>query len=256
MSAPIPTSRPEGQIALVVGGGRGLGEAVALSLARRGAVVVVADIAKDNAEQVARSIRRAGGVAEAAQVDITDGDSVAALVDGIVARHGRLDAAANIAGVVGPYTEAAALTREAFEQIQAVNVTGTFLALQHEARAMLPSGGAIVNTSSVNGLIGVPGLLAYTASKHAVIGMTKVAALELAARNIRVNAVAPGPIGTEAALENARRAGQEAELTAGIPLGRFGKPQEIGDAVAFLLSEEAGFITGTTVAVDGGYTAA
>jgi NAD(P)-dependent dehydrogenase (short-subunit alcohol dehydrogenase family) len=250
-------SRLDGKIALVMGGGRGLGEATALSLGRGGATVVVADLMPERAEGVAAAIRADGGSAAGLEVDITDSDSIAATLDCVLRRHGRLDVAANVAGVVGPYTALVDVRRTDFEHVMTVNVTGTLLAMQHEVRAMLSGGGgAIVNTSSVNGFVALPGLLAYTASKHAVIGLTKVAALELAGQNIRVNAVAPGPIATEAALENSRRAGHQSELTRKIPLARFGLPEEIGDTVAFLLSDAAGFITGTTILVDGGYTAA
>ena len=227
----------KGKVALVTGGASGIGAATVALLEARGATVVVADLGTG--------------------VDISDEAAVDALVEGIVAEHGRLDLAANVAGTSGVYAEIADSTTEAWRHTMAVNLDGVYFCLRAELRAMRAAGGgSVVNVASSAGRMGVPGLAAYSASKHGVIGLTKTAALEEARRGIRVNAVLPGSIrtpmlrafagGDEDALEKmGRRA----------PMGRLGEPDEIAHAVVWLLSDESGFVTGNCLAPDGGVAA-
>ena len=232
----------QGKVALVTGGGSGIGAATVDLLRARGATVIAADV-------------RPGEGIEA--LDVTDEAAVDALVSSIVERHGRLDVAANVAGAPGVYAHVADASTEDWRATMAVNIDGAFFCLRAELRAMRAGGrGSIVNVASSAGRMGVPGLSAYSASKHAVLGLTKSAALEVARDGIRVNAVCPGSIrtpmlrgfvgGDEALLEKmGRRA----------PMGRLGEPVEIAEAVVWLLSDAAGFVTGNALSPDGGVAA-
>jgi NAD(P)-dependent dehydrogenase (short-subunit alcohol dehydrogenase family) len=232
-----------GKVALVTGAASGIGAATAELLRSHGAIVVAADV-------VARQ-----GVES---LDVTDEVAVDRLVHDIVGTHGRLDLAANVAGVSGTYATVAETTSADFRRVLGVNLEGTFNCLRAELRAMLAGGrgGAIVNVSSGAGLMGVPGLGAYAASKHAVVGLTRSAALEVAAAGIRVNAVCPGAIrtpmlrgfvgGDDTALERMGRA---------MPMGRLGEPEEVAEVIAWLLSDGARFVTGDVVRPDGGAAA-
>jgi len=231
----------KGKIALVTGGASGIGAATAALLESRGAVVVVADLSPGD------------GITP---VDVTDEGAVDALVAGIVAEHGRLDLAANVAGTSGAYSEIVDSTTEGWRQTMAVNLDAVYFCLRAELRAMRAAGGgSIVNVASSAGRMGVPGLAAYSASKHGVIGLTKSAALEEARRGIRINAVLPGSVrtpmlqafaGDEATLEKmGRRA----------PMGRLAEPVEIAEAVVWLLTDASGFVTGNCLAPDGGVAA-
>jgi NAD(P)-dependent dehydrogenase (short-subunit alcohol dehydrogenase family) len=225
-------------IALVTGGASGIGAATAALLERQGHTVVAADVA-------------AGAGVE--PLDVTDESAVDDLVARIVAEHGRLDLAANVAGVPGSYAELTDSTTEGWRRTMAVNLDGTYFCLRAELRA---GATAIVNVASSAGRMGVPGLAAYSASKHGVIGLTRSAALEVARRGVRVNCVCPGTIrtpmlrgfvgGDEDALESmGRRA----------PMGRLGEPEEVAEAIAWLLSDASSFVTGAVVEPDGGVAA-
>jgi NAD(P)-dependent dehydrogenase (short-subunit alcohol dehydrogenase family) len=232
----------QGKVALVTGGGSGIGAATADLLRERGATVVAADLRPGEGIDV---------------LDVTDEVAVDALLASIVERHGRLDVAANVAGTPGVYAHVADARTDDWRDTMAVNLDGVFFCLRAELRALRASGrGSIVNVASSAGRMGVPGLSAYSASKHAVLGLTKSAALEVAHDGIRVNAVCPGSIrtpmlrsfvgGDEDLLEKmGRRA----------PMGRLGEPSEIAEAIVWLLSDAAGFVTGNALSPDGGVAA-
>lgn len=247
--------RFDGRVALVVGGTSGIGLATAQAFAAEGARVMIAGRRLTEGEEGVEAICAVGGTADFVQTDITQPESVAAMVARTVETFGALHVAYNNAGITGTVNlsvEDADLAM--FEQVMAINVTGTWLAMKYQVPALLASGGgAIVNCGSVAGLRGSPGCSAYYGSKHAVLGMTKCVALENAARGIRVNAVCPGLVMTD--LVEAGFAGAEdklAMLTARIPMQRPGLPQEVAGAVLWLASEEASFINGVALPVDGG----
>ena len=242
----------DGSVALVTGASRGIGAAVARGLHRAGASVALAARDADALEGVAAEIRAEGGRALVVPTDVSDAPAVERMVARTVAEYGRLDVACNNAagGGHGP-TFLADVPVEAFDSGIAINLRGVFLALKYEIPAMLASGGgAIVNMSSTAGLQGVSGLATYVASKHAIEGLTRVAALDYAADGIRVNAVAPGPILTDR-LARAGTAAQDAAAAA-MPVKRVGRSDEVADAVVWLCSGQAGFVTGTTLTIDGG----
>lgn len=241
----------QGKVALVTGASRGIGAATAQAFARAGARVVLAARDEQALTGVAQQIEAAGGEALAVPTDIADPEAVARLLQRTLETFGQLHAAFNNAGATHMPTPLAELSPEAFHNVFKVNALGTFLAMRAEIQAMLTGGGgAIVNMSSTAGLNGVPRMAGYAASKHAVIGLTKSAALDYAQHNIRVNAVAPGPI------INDRIAGlpaeQRARISEHVPLRRLGTPEEVAATVVWLCSDQAAFITGATIAVDGG----
>lgn len=247
-----------GKVALVTGAGAGIGRASALAFAALGARTVVSDVVVDGGEETVRLIRAAGGEASFIQADVSHSEQVAALVAGTVARYERLNCAHNNAGISGG-TLATPLTfsdypDEAFDRVIAVNLRGVWLCMKAEIRQMLAQGGgSIVNTASIAGLVGGYGA-AYTAAKHGVIGLTRQAAVEHGAANIRVNAVCPGLIDT--AMTHPRYATEWWERTIAMhPMGRDGTPEEIAETVVWLCSEATSFVTGQALAVDGGYTA-
>jgi NAD(P)-dependent dehydrogenase (short-subunit alcohol dehydrogenase family) len=244
----------ESKVALVLGASRGIGAEIARAYAAAGAGVVLAARDEQALLRVADEIESAGGHAIAVRADVSSEDEVRAAVHVAVDEFGRLDVATNNAAGGAPPTPLADLTLVDFEQSIQTNLIGGFLALKHEITAMLandgPVRGAIVNISSTAGLEGVASLAGYSATKHGLIGLTKVAALDYAERGIRVNAVAPGPILTyhlERAGEKYQRMAAEA-----MPLRRVGLPSEVADAVVWLSSEQSSFVTGTTVVIDGG----
>lgn len=247
----------ENQVALVTGAGLGMGLATAKAFAAAGAAVVLADINEDSVQSVADELTTAGHQALAVRCDVTNEASVAAMVEQTVATFGRLDAAFNNAGVQSLPVETADATGEEFERVNAINLRGVWNCMKYELRQMREQGGgAIVNNSSIGGLIGIPGRAIYHASKHGVIGLTRSAALEYAARGIRINAICPGAIDTPMVADMIVREGiSQADLIKDQPTGRLGKPEEIASAVLWLCSPGAGFVIGHALSVDGGYTA-
>jgi NAD(P)-dependent dehydrogenase (short-subunit alcohol dehydrogenase family) len=242
---------------LITGGASGIGRGTALSFGRAGARVVVADVAVPGGEETAQEIVRAGGSAIFIRTDVTVAADVQALVERCVTTYGRLDCAFNNAGIEEEHKRLADGEEALFDRMMAVNVKGVWLCMQHEIRQMLKQGGgAIVNTASVAGLVGAPKLSIYAASKHAVVGLTKSAAAEYGKSGIRINAVCPGVIRTPMltrAIE--REAAREELLTKLHPIGRLGEVDEVANAVLWLCSGEASFVTGHQLAVDGGMTA-
>jgi NAD(P)-dependent dehydrogenase (short-subunit alcohol dehydrogenase family) len=244
-------------VVLITGALTGIGRATALAFAQQGASVVVSGRRADAGEALVTELRALGAKAEFVRADVRHESDVQNLVDATVARFGRLDVAVNNAGTEGrpgPVTEQ---TAEGYAATFDTNVLGVLLSMKHELRVMQAQGaGSIVNLSSTMGQRGAAGASLYTASKHAVEGLTKSAALEAAAFGVRVNAVAPGPIETAMLDRFTGSADRKAGLVAGVPLKRTGQPEEIADAVVFVSSAKASFITGQVVAVNGGKTAA
>ena len=249
----------EGRTALVTGGATGIGRATAQAFAARGANVVIGDVNVEGAEETAQLIADAGGQAFFHKTDVTDSQVVASLVNSAVERYGSLDFAFNNAGIEGDLAPVQEYSEEMWARVLNINLTSVFLCMKHEIPQMLRQGrGAIVNTASILGLVGFATTPAYTASKHGVIGLTKVAALECAQQGIRVNAVCPGWIETPMVMERGVRAGSDPEmyeqLEAAHPVGRLGRPEEIAEAAVWLCSDAASFVTGQAIPVEGGYT--
>lgn len=243
-----------GKVVLITGGGGGIGGAVATLSAQEGAdAVVVADANGDAAAGVATQLATMGVTAIGATVDITDEQSVAGLVDTTVERFGRLDAAVNAAGISGDMTPLVDLDPAAWDQMVAINLTGTYRCLRHQLRHMIPHGsGAIVNTSSGAGLVGVPGLAHYAAAKHGVLGLTKSAALEHARSGVRINAVCPGTTDTpmiRSFVGNDERAARMVGNSVG--RGSMGEPGEVAEAIVWLCSDRSSFVNGESMVVDG-----
>ncbi len=247
----------ENNVALVTGAGSGRGLATANAFAEAGAVVVLADIDAQAVRAAADELVSAGHKALAIRCNVTDEADVAALIEQTVATFGRLDAAFNNAGVQSLPVETADASGEEFERVHAINLRGVWNCMKYELRQMRTQGsGAIVNNSSIGGLIGLPGRAIYHASKHGVIGLTRSAALEYAARGIRINAICPGAIETPMVADMIAREGLTIEnMVSGLPIGRLGRPEEIASAVLWLCSPGAGFVIGHALAVDGGHTA-
>lgn len=247
----------DGKVAIVTGASAGIGHATALAFSREGASVVVADIDAERGEKTAAEINGLGGAAIFVRTDVSRADDVAAMVDRAVERFGRLDYAFNNAGVEGAPAPTADCTIENWTRTISINLTGIFLCMREEIPKMLAAGGgAIVNNSSVAGLVGFAGIPAYTASKHGVVGLTKTAAIEYATQGVRVNAVCPGVIQTEMITRFTHGdPDAAAHLLQSEPIGRLGTPEEIADAVIWLCSDRASFVTGQALAVDGGFVA-
>jgi len=249
----------DGKVAVVTGAGSGIGRAAAAQLGREGASVVVADVDLDGAAETVDSIRAAGGTAEPHAADVTDDEQVRAMVAFAVDRFGRIDCAVNNAGIVlseGVPTHE--YTEDDFDRLLRINLRGVFVCMKHEIAAMLAGGGpgSMVNVASVAALRGGGGSVAYVASKHAVAGMTKRTALDVAKAGIRINAVAPGPTHT-GMMDKALEMDPEILGRAGArtPMGRVARPEEIAEAIVWLLSDAASYVTGHVLAVDGGWTA-
>ena len=250
----------EGKAAVVTGGASGIGRATALAMAREGARVAVADRAEEGAAATVAQINEAGGQAIAIGGDVSAEAEVAAMVTRAVAAFGRLDCAFNNAGISGRSVGPGGLrthemSRASFDAILAINLTGVFLCMKHEIVHMLTQGGgAIVNTASVAGLVGLPTATHYVAAKHGVVGLTKTAAMEYARDNIRVNCVNPGYIATPMTDETMKS--RFDELMTRVPMHRLGLPDEIAEAMAWMCSDKASFMTGASHVIDGGYYAA
>jgi len=246
----------EGRVALVTGAGSGIGRASALAFAEAGATVAVCDIDQGSAEETVAAIADIGGSATAFAADVTQPAEVGALVDAIESRLGRLDLAHNNAGIAGPSAKIARYPEEDFVRVVTLDLAAVFYCMKYEIQAMLRTGGgAIVNTASYAGIVGIPRLAGYVAAKHGVVGLTKTAALEYAKEGIRVNCVCPGSTRTALTEEYIRRQpGLEAALAGVTPLQRLAETEEIARAVIWLCSDAASFIIGHALPVDGGAT--
>ena len=246
----------QGKVTLVTGAGGGIGRATALVLAREGAKVLASDVSTRRGEETVALVRQAGGEAEFRKADVSRAADVEALIGAAVNKWGRLDGAHNNAGISGELALTAEDTEENWDHTLAVDLKGVWLCMKYEILQMLKQGGgAIVNTASTAGLLAQPRMGAYAAAKHGVIGITQTAAIEYAEKNIRVNAVCPGVIGTPPILEWMKDEKVRASMLAAEPIGRAGRPEEIGNAVAWLFSDAASFVTGASIPVDGGLTA-
>ncbi|MEM7593981.1 MAG: SDR family oxidoreductase [Cyanobacteria bacterium P01_A01_bin.83] len=251
------TNSLKGKVALVTGGTTGIGRETAIALAVIGAKVVVSGRGKEKGKATVDLIKKQGGEATFIKADISQGTEVKALIEKTVATYGSLDCAFNNAGTEGTLSPITELSESDLNKVIDINLKGTWLCLKYEIIQMLKQGsGAIVNTSSSAGKVGIANLSPYCASKHGVLGLTKSLAVEYAKQGIRINAIAPGPIDTgmpdrgttdKETLDN--------YISTFVPMGRMGKASEVAEAVVWLCSDAAGFVTGTTLAVDGGYLA-
>jgi NAD(P)-dependent dehydrogenase (short-subunit alcohol dehydrogenase family) len=252
-----PVQDIRGGVALVSGGGSGIGRACALALAQAGARVVVSDLGPDGGDECLREIHAAGGQASYVAADVSRPDQVKSLVDQVLQQHGRLDFAINSAGIFGRMGALVDQEIEDFDKVIGINLKGVFLCMKHEIAAMQRNGfGSIVNISSVQGLVSGAGSALYSASKHGVLGLTKSAALDCARQGIRVNAVCPGTIETPLAQKYyAERGLPMPNDSPRIPMGRVGRPHEVAQVALFLCSSASAYMTGASLPVDGAITA-
>ena len=255
--SPLMDRSFEGKVAVVTGAASGMGLVTARSFAEAGTAVTLADIDERAARTAVDDLIAAGHRAIAVRCNVADEAEVAAMVDQTVEIFGRLDAAFNNAGIQSPAVETADASGAEFDRVIAVNLRGVWNCMKYELKQMRQQGsGAIVNCSSIGGLIGLPGRAVYHAAKHGVLGLTKSAALEYASRGIRINAVCPGTVDTPmVSAMLAKEADAMKEIMRDQPIGRLGRPQEIASAVLWLCSPGAGFVIGHALAVDGGFTA-
>jgi NAD(P)-dependent dehydrogenase (short-subunit alcohol dehydrogenase family) len=239
-----------GRVALVTGAGAGIGRASALAFANAGASVIVADV--DRARGL-ETVELAGPNARFVRCDVSSSESVRAMVAAAIVQFGRLDYAHNNAGVAAAQHDVGDLPEDEWDRVQGVMLRGVYLCMKYELPHLLETGGAIVNTASGAGLVGYPGQSPYVSSKHGVLGLTKSAALEYGRQGVRVNAVCPGTVRTPMVEAATRLPGLEEQLVALHPIGRIGTPEEVANAVLWLCSDDASFVLGHALAVDGGY---
>lgn len=246
----------KGKVALVTGGASGIGRSTALAFAKKGAKVAVVDLDEGGGEETVKLVKEIGGESRFYKVDVSSESEVKALVDNVVKEFGGLDYAFNNAGIEGNQNPLHETESSDWNKTIGINLSGVFYCMKYEIAHMLKSGGAIVNTSSVAGLVGFSRLAPYVASKHGVAGLTKAAAIEYSSQGIRVNSVHPGAIRTPM-ITRAIEKNPELEKIIGTmhPIGRIGEPEEVANAVVWLCSDEAGFVTGHTMAIDGGMLA-
>lgn len=253
----------DGKIAIVTGAGSGLGEAISVLFAKNGATVVLADLDVEGAERVLKHIEKNGGKGRVVKTDVSNPEEGRALVEVAVKEFGRLDIAVNNAGIGGPTAPVGEYPIEGWDKIIGINLSGVFYGMRHQIPAMLATGGgAIVNMASIAGKVGLANAGGYTAAKHGVVGLTETAAVEYAARGIRVNAVGPGFIktpllGKRAVMDSeGTSANAETQALAALhPMNRLGEASEVAELVLFLASDRASFVTGSYYNVDGGYLA-
>lgn len=248
-----------GKVALVTGGGGGIGRATCLAFAAHGAKIIVVDHDPDLGEDTASAVHAAGGEARFVRADVTKSADVQNYVKMAMSAYGRIDCFFNNAGIEGKVVPIQEYDEDMFDAVIAVNLKGVFLGLRHVLPVMLQqASGTVVNTASVAGLFGGPGMPAYVASKHAVLGLTKVASADVAGQGVRVNAICPGPVETRMMRSiEAQRNPNDPEgianaMRAGMPTGRYTLPEEIANTVLFLCSDLSGNLTGTQIVVDGG----
>jgi NAD(P)-dependent dehydrogenase (short-subunit alcohol dehydrogenase family) len=252
----------DGRIALVTGGGNGIGQAACLEFARAGTRVMVVDINAEASAKTVSVIKEMGGEAQAFQADVSQAADVQAYVEHTLSAFGRIDAFFNNAGIEGELSPLAEYSEAAWDRVMGVNLKGAFLGLRYVLPVMIgQKKGSIVNTASVAGTLGAPGLAAYSASKHAIIGLTRTAAGEVGRQGVRVNAICPGPINTRMihSLEQQINPGEPSAVAranvARNPMGRYGEPEEVARLVVFLASDESAYVNGVAWLIDGGRTA-
>lgn len=244
-----------GKTALVIGATAGIGRAAAIGFGKAGAKVVISGLGGSEGRKVEAEIRAAGGEALFVEADVTREDDIRDLMKHAVETFGRIHMAVNNAGTEGKFGPVQDRTSEDFDQIIGINLKGIFLGMKHQIPHMLDhGGGAIVNTASSAGVTGIPNVAIYTASKHGVVGLTKATALELGRSNIRVNAVAPGPVNTGLLARMIDGKIPVSAIAESVPMGRVSEPEEIAGAIVWLCSDAASYVTGHTLVVDGGLT--
>jgi len=247
------------KIILITGAASGIGREASIAFAKEGGTIIVSDVNEKGGNETVKTIIDAGGKAEFIKCNVADYDQVKSMIDNIVTQHGRLDVGINNAGIGGELARTIDASNKVFDQVMAVNAAGVFYCMKEQIKVMLQQGsGSILNTASIAGLRGLPNGIAYVASKHAVVGMTKTAAMEYARNNIRINALCP--VFTVTNLFNPdvmdqASAGLSDKLKSGIPMKRFAEVKEQVDAMMWLASDKASFVTGLSLPVDGGITA-
>ncbi|MDP4198594.1 MAG: SDR family oxidoreductase [Bacteroidota bacterium] len=247
----------KGKSAIITGAASGIGRAAASGFAREGSNVAVLDVSDAEGQKTVEMLLAEGGHAKYFHCDVSDGASVKKAIDAVFSAFGSIDYAFNNAGIEGESSPTADCTEDNWDRVLDINLKGVWLCMKYELPYMLKQGkGVIVNCSSIGGLVGFAGAPAYTASKHGLLGLTKAAALDYVKQGIRVNAICPGVIDTPMVERSIRNnPGMEALLTAGEPIGRIGKPEEIANGVVWLCSDAASFVTGIALPVDGGWVA-
>jgi len=250
--------RFEGKVVLITGGSSGIGADSARAFSEEGAKVVITDVDEEKGKELAQEINYVGGKALFMKHDVSSAQETKRIVESVVEKFGRLDVAFNNAGIGGPSLPLSEYPEEDWERVISINLLGVYYGMKYEIQQMLKQGGgAIVNNSSILGKVGFNNASAYVAAKHAVVGMTKAAALEYSSKNIRINAVNPAFIKTPLLEASGMKEGTDMyDMLVGLhPIGRLGEPREVANAVLFMSSDEASFVHGESLMVDGGYTA-